>query len=77
MAYKKRGRRLTKLQMSNNAHFDLRMKHERSGHRNADLFYRYHKAVGIAQHKQGRVFSLKERRSIFKKIKSRINRNSY
>ena len=72
MSYKKRGRRLSKLQMSNNAHFDLQLKHRDSTHKDADLFYRYHKSVGTAQFKQGRIFSKEERRAIFNKIKSRL-----
>ena len=64
MAYKK----LTKLQMSNNAHGLLKRKHMNSKGSRSGALYDYHNQCQIIQSVKRRVLSKSERRALYNKL---------
>ena len=64
--------RLSKLQRSNNAHFDLRRKHADTPGKKGEVLYRYHDNVIKAQKAKKRVLSKSDRRKIFSTVRKRV-----
>lgn len=65
--------RLSRLQRSNNAHFDLRVKAGNLPGKRGDVVYEYHGKMISLQSKANRVFSRKERRDVFSRIEKQMN----
>lgn len=61
-------KRLTKLQMSNNAHGRLKRKHMNSKGSRSGALYDYHNQCQIRQSAKRRVLSKAERKELFKYI---------
>ena len=66
--------RLSKLQRSNNAHFDLRRKHADTPGKKGEVLYRYHDNVLKVQKAKKRVLSKSDRRKIFSTVRKRVYR---
>ena len=66
-------KKLTKLQRSQNAHWDLRIKHSSGSGRISYVKYRYHTAVLKAQTAKKHVLSKSEREKIYKTVCNRVH----
>ena len=64
--------RLTRYQRSQNAHWDLRKKHENTAGKKGDVLYLYHDHVLNVQKAKKKVLTLKERRKIFATVKKTV-----
>ena len=66
--------RLTRLQRSQNAHYDLRVKHRDTPGKRGDVLYRYHGNILNMQKAKKRVLTKSERRKVFTTVRNRVYR---
>ena len=64
--------KLTRFQRSQNAHFDLRMKHADTPGKKGDVLHRYHNNILNIQKAKKRILSKSERRKIFATVRNRV-----
>ena len=64
--------KLTKFQRSQNAHFNLRMKHSNTPGKKGEVLHRYHNNILNMQKAKKRILSKNEKRKVFKTINARV-----
>ena len=64
--------KLTRFQRSQNAHFNLRMKHAQTPGKKGDVLHRYHNNILNMQKAKKRILSKNERRRVFTIVRNRV-----
>ena len=64
--------KLTRFQRSQNAHFNLRMKHAHTPGKKGDVLHRYHNNILNMQKAKKRILSKNERRRVFTTVRNRV-----
>ena len=64
--------KLTRFQRSQNAHFNLRMKHANTPGKKGDVLHRYHNNILNMQKAKKRILSKNERRRVFTTVRNRV-----
>ena len=65
-------KKLTRLQRSQNAHYDLRRKHTYTPGKKGDVLYRYHDNILNMQKAKKRILSKNERQRVFTTVRKRV-----
>lgn len=64
--------KLTKFQRSQNAHFNLRMRHSNTPGKKGEVLHRYHNNILNMQKAKKRILSKNEKQEVFKKVNERV-----
>ena len=66
--------KLTRFERSQNAHFNLRMKHANTPGKKGDVLHRYHNNILNIQKARKRILSKNERQKVFATVRKRVYR---
>lgn len=64
--------KLTRLQRSQNAHYDLKRKHADTPGKRGDVLYRYHNNILNIQKAKKRILTKNERRKVYATVRRRV-----